>query len=71
MKNEECQSNVLICEMGMMVLTIMKVVVTLNKRMRLKCTTAMNSELAFNISYQCFHMVIITFFFLRDLERAY
>lgn len=47
MKNEECQSNVLICEMGMMVLTIMKVVVTLNKIMFLKCTIAMNSELAF------------------------
>lgn len=71
MKNEECPSNFLIREMGMMIPTIMKVVVTLNKMMFLKCTIAMDSELAFNISYQCFHMVIIiTFFILCNLERA-
>ena len=59
----------LICEMGMMVL--LKIVATLNKMIFLKFITALDSDLAFFKSYQCFYMIItITFLILHNLKKA-
>lgn len=47
------------------------VVRTLNEMMVLKCTTAMDSDLASDKSYQCFYLVItVTFFNVYNLEVA-
>lgn len=56
--------------MGMRVPTF-KIVIMLNEMMFLKYTTALDADLAFSKSYQCFYMIItIIFSTLYNLKKA-
>lgn len=55
--------------MGLMV--PLKIVAILNKMIFLKFITALDSDLAFSKSYQCFYMIIIIVFpMLHNLKKA-